>query len=90
VVRLDWTACEVDGFAFYKVLRSTTSESPSYLPWHDGTDVITTITDMGTTQQETSQPDAGHTAWFRAQGFSHTADGTVLLGQSAVVSVSVP
>ena len=89
-VALDWSACEVDGFAFYKVVRSTWNEDPSYLPWTDGSEVIAAIGEMGATQLETSAPESGQTAWFRVQCLGYAGDQKVLLGESDAVSVTVP
>ena len=87
---LDWSGCEVDGFAFYKVLRSTTNENPSYLPYHDGTEVVGVVSEIGTTQLEVWAPDGGVTAWYRVQCIGYHGDQKVLLGESAVVSVTTP
>ncbi len=89
-VRLDWSACEVDGFAFYKVVRSTTNEDPSYLPYHDGTDVVGVVSEAGATALEVWPPDGGGTAWYRVQCIGYHGDQKVLLGESAVVAVTVP
>lgn len=89
-VALDWSACNVDGFAFYKVVRSTWNEDPSYLPWTDGSEVIAAISEMGATQLETSAPESGETAWFRVQCLGYMGDQKVLLGESAAVAVTVP
>lgn len=89
-VALDWSACEVDGFAFYKVVRSDWNEDPSYLPWHDGSEVIAAIGEMGATQLETAGPEPGETAWFRVQCLGYFGDQKVLLGESAAVAVTVP
>lgn len=89
-VLLDWSACDVDGFAFYKVVRSTTNDDPSYLPFHDGTEVVAAIGEMGTTQLETWAPDGGATAWYRVQCIGYSGDQKVLLGESAVVAVTMP
>ncbi|HUG30716.1 MAG TPA: hypothetical protein VMQ65_09435 [Candidatus Limnocylindria bacterium] len=89
-VALDWSACEVDGFAFYKLVRSDWNEDPSYLPWHDGSEVIAAISEMGATQLETSAPDSGQTAWFRVQCLGYMGDQKVLLGESAAIAVTAP
>ncbi len=89
-VALDWSACDVDGFAFYKVVRSDWNEDPSYLPWTDGSEVIAAISEYGATQLETQAPEPGHTAWYRVQCLGYAGDQKVLLGESDAVSVTVP
>jgi hypothetical protein len=89
-VVLDWSACEVDGFSFYKVLRSTTNDDPSYLPHHDGTEVIGVVGEMGATELEVWAPDGGVRAWYRVQCIGYSGDQKVLLGESGVVTVSMP
>jgi hypothetical protein len=89
-VALGWSACEVDGFAFYKIVRSTWNEHPSYLPWTDGTEVIGVIEDMHVTQLLDGAPDPGQTAFYRVQCIGFSGDHKVLLGQSDVVSVTAP
>jgi hypothetical protein len=89
-ILLAWSACDVDGFAFYKVLRSTTNDDPSYLPFHDGTEVVAAIGEMGTTQLEVWAPDGGATAWYRVQCIGYSGDQKVLLGESAAAAVTMP
>jgi hypothetical protein len=89
-ILLDWSKCQVDGFAFYKVLASTTNDDPSYLPWHDGTEVVGVVGEMSQTALEVWAPDAGVTAWYRVQCIGYIGDYKVLLGESAVVAVEMP
>jgi hypothetical protein len=89
-VVLSWTACEVDGFAFYKVVRSTWNDDPSYLPWTDGTEVIGVVSERHATEWHDWAPEAGETAWYRVQCLGYDGDHKVLLGESAVVTVTMP
>jgi hypothetical protein len=89
-VVLTWDACEVDGFGFYKVVKSTWNDDPSYLPWTDGTQVIGVVESMSATEWHDWAPDAGHTAWYRVQCLGYVGDMKVLLGQTAVVAVTTP
>jgi hypothetical protein len=89
-VVLDWSACEVDGFVYYKVVGSTSTEDPSYLPWHDGTELLGVVSEQFATQLEVSAPESGQTAWYRVQCLGYVGDQKVLLGESAVVAVTVP
>lgn len=89
-VALSWSACEVDGFAFYKVVKSTWNENPSYLPWTDGTEIVDVVSEMHATELFDWAPDPGVTVWYRVQCLGYDGDHKVLLGQSAVVSVTAP
>lgn len=89
-VVLTWDACEVDGFGFYKVVKSTSNDNPSYLPWTDGTQVIGVVESMHATEWHDWAPDAGHTAWYRVQCLGYVDGMKVLLGQTAVVTVTTP
>ena len=89
-VVLDWSACEVDGFGFYKVLRSTWNEHPSYLPWNDGTEVIGVIESKDATEWLDAGGDSGQTVYYRVQCLGWIGGQKVLLGQTAVVAVTMP
>jgi hypothetical protein len=89
-VALSWSACEVDGFAFYKVVKSTWNENPSYLPWTDGTEIVAVVSEMHATELLDWAPDPGVTVWYRVQCLGYVGDHKVLLGQSPVVSVTAP
>lgn len=89
-VVLTWHACEVDGFAFYKVVKSTSNDNPSYLPWTDGTEVIGVVENMFATGWQDWAPDAGHTAYYRVQCIGYVGGAKVLLGETAVVTVTTP
>jgi hypothetical protein len=89
-VVLSWDACEVDGFGFYKVLRSTSTESPSYLPWHDGTEVIGVVEEVGATEWHDAAADPGQTVYYRVQCLGWVNGSKVLLGQTAVAAVTMP
>ena len=89
-VVLSWSACDVDGFAFYKVVRSTWNDDPSYFPWTEGTDVIGVVEGLRETEWHDGAPDAGHAAYYRVQCLGYVGDHKVLLGESNVVTVTTP
>ena len=89
-VVLGWSACEVDGFAFYKVVKSTWNEDPRYMPWTDGTEVIAAISDLHATEWHDWAPESGETAFYRVQCLGYVGDHKVVLGESAVVAVTTP
>lgn len=89
-VVLTWEACDVDGFAFYKVVRSDWNENPSYLPWTDGSEVIGVVEGQDETEWHDWAPDPGATAYYRVQCIGYHDGQKVLLGESAVVTVTMP
>ncbi len=89
-VKLAWSACNVDGFVYYKVVRSTTTENPSYFPWTDGTELIGVVSEVGATGWTDSAVESGQTIWYRIQCLGYVGDQKVLLGQSDVVAVTLP
>lgn len=89
-LNLSWSTCNVDGFAFYKVVKSTTNDNPSYVPLTDGSVVVATFTDKLAAKYVEWAPDAGQTAWYRVQCIGYQGDHQVLLGQTGVVTVTAP
>lgn len=89
-VALDWSKCDCEDFGFYKVVRSTTNDNPSYYPWTDGTEVIGVIEDKYETDMVDTGLEPGETAYYRVQCLGWVNGEKVLLGQSAVVEVTVP
>ncbi len=89
-VVLTWSVCEVDGFAFYKVVRSDWNDNPSYLPWTEGSEVIGVVSGMYDTEWHDGAPESGETAWYRVQCIGYEGDQKVLLGESAVTAVTMP
>jgi hypothetical protein len=89
-VVLQWQACTSDVFAFYKVVRSFTNPNPSYLPGADGTQVIGVIENAGTTQLTDGDVASGQTIYYRVQAIGYWNGGKTLLGQTAVIAVTIP
>jgi hypothetical protein len=89
-VILSWGACAVDGFVYYKVVRSLTTDKPSYLPWTDGTELIGVIENSGSTQFVDANIASGQTIYYRIQCLGKWNGTKVLLGQTAVVAVTIP
>jgi hypothetical protein len=89
-VVLSWGTCGVDGFGFYKVLRSTWNENPSYLPWTDGTEVIGVVENKYATEWHDAGGDPGQTVYYRVQCLGWINGSKVLLGETAVVAVTMP
>ena len=89
-VVLNWQASASDGFAFYKVVRSTWNEHPSYLPYVDGTEVIGVIENQATNQLTDVSVTSGQTIYYRVQAIGYWNGSKVLLGQTAVIAVTIP
>jgi hypothetical protein len=85
-VALHWQACTSDLFVFYKVVRSP-NPNPSYLPGTDGSQVIAVIENAANTSW-VDGADAG-TWYYRVQAIGYHGGSKVLLGQTAVLSVTV-
>jgi hypothetical protein len=86
-VALDWTACKSSGLVYYKVVRSAQS-NPSYLPWTDGSVVIAVVGPDGATAH-VDHVDGG-TWYYRVQAIGSVDGAKKVLGQTAVVPVTVP
>ncbi len=88
-VLLDWESCASDGFVYYKVVRSQSS-NPSYLPWTDGTQLIAVIENAGNSAFEDGEVASGQTWFYRVQAIGRWNDQKVVLGQTRVIEVTVP
>jgi hypothetical protein len=82
-VELAWQACEADGFAAYKVVRSTTHADPRY-PLNDGSELIAVIGDPAETWYTDGPVPAGETWTYRVVA---KGEGGILC-QSPAVSVT--
>jgi hypothetical protein len=89
-VQLAWDACKLDGFTYYKVVRSTTTDNPSYFPWTDGTELIAVLGEPGATAWTDEDVASGETLWYRVQCIGYLDGAKVLLGQTDVVAVTMP
>jgi hypothetical protein len=89
-VVLSWGACAVDNFVYYKVVRSLTTDNPSYFPWTDGTELISVIENSANTQFVDTNIASGQTIYYRIQCLGKWNGTKVLLGQTAVVAVTIP
>lgn len=88
-VVLNWQTSASDGFAFYKVVRSTWNEHPSYLPYVDGSEVIGVIENRATNHVTDSSVTSGQTIYYRVQAIGMWNGSKVLLGQTAVIAVTI-
>ena len=84
---LHWEACGGELFHYYKVVRSR-FENPSYLPGTDGSEVLAVIENPANTVW-VDGVDEGGTSYYRIQSIGVIDGQKVLLGQTAVKSVTV-
>jgi hypothetical protein len=87
---LHWSAAAGNGFTYYKVVRSMTTDNPSYLPWTDGTELIAVIENGAVTGYTDGAVESGQTWTYRIQSIGYIGGQKVLLGQTEAVSVTVP
>jgi hypothetical protein len=89
-VVLHWEGCSSDVFAFYKVVRSFTNQNPSYLPGTDGSQVIGVIENRNVTQLTDGAVESGDTIYYRVQAIGYWYGQKILLGQTTVITVTIP
>ena len=88
-VVLHWQECTSGAFSFYKVVRSM-NENPSYLPYTDGTQVIGVIENHSVTGLTDGDVASGQTWYYRVQAIGYWNGQKVVLGQTAVIAVTIP
>ncbi|OGO58243.1 MAG: hypothetical protein A2V85_14960 [Chloroflexi bacterium RBG_16_72_14] len=88
-VLLDWESCTSDAFVYYKVVRSH-NPNPSYLPWTEGTELISVIESAGNSAFEDSDVASGQTWYYRVQAIGKWNGEKVVLGQTPVIEVTIP
>jgi len=88
-VVLHWEDCTSETFSFYKVVRSM-NPNPSYLPYTDGTQVIGVIDNHSVTGLTDSDVASGQTWYYRVQSIGYWNGQKVVLGQTAVIAVTIP
>jgi hypothetical protein len=89
-VALTWQQCTSGAFHWYKIVRSTTTTNPSYLPSTDGTQLIGVIENAETTHFVDGTAPSGQTVYYRVQCLGYWNGQVVLLGQTAVSAVATP
>jgi len=87
-VRLDWSACDPERFAYYKVVRST-DEKVTW-PKGDNDTLIAAIEDPASSAWTDSKPTLGRKLWYRVFGLVEV-DGSLVVGCiSNIAGVTVP
>lgn len=87
-VFIDWSACEVDGGDYYKVVRSKDSK----VTWPAGDDdAVVAVTEVGgaTKAWDESAP-ASKTLWYRVFCVRATEDGYTVLSATGTKSIETP
>jgi hypothetical protein len=87
-VLIDWSACELDGADYYKVVRS--SDPTVKWPSGDNDEVVTAVEVGGTTKAWDKHAPAGKKAWYRVFCVRHTDDGYKVLTSSEARSIKTP
>lgn len=87
-VALGWTACSADGFAYYKVVRSTDGK----VTWPEGDNdtLVAAIGDRSTTTAKDAKAPAGVELWYKVFGVANVDGKLVVRCLSTLVSVTVP
>ena len=88
-VALEWGTCSSEAFAGYKIVRSAT-ENPSYLPATDGSVVLENRESATFTTFTDTSVEPGQTWFYRIQCIGWMNDHKILLGQTDVLSVTLP
>ena len=88
-VQLAWEACGSEGFVYYKVVRSQ-NPNPSYLPWTDGTELIGVIGDPSSNGYSDGDVASGQTWYYRIQALAWWNGQKIVVGQTAVIEVTIP
>ena len=79
-----------DGFTYYKVVRSMTTDNPSYYPGTDGTELIGVIENAGVTSFGDTNVASGQTWYYRVQSIGYLGGQKVLLGETLAIAVTIP
>ena len=87
-VRVDWGACETDGFRYYKVVRSF-DEKPTW-PLGDGDKLVAAIEDPAKTALADGDLPLGKKLFYRVFALATRGDGVVIVCQSPVRGVAIP
>ncbi len=86
-IALDWQACNANGFAYYKVVRSQTNPYPTY-PLNDGAQLVAVIENAGVSNLVDHDVAAGQTWHYRVLCFGYSGDTKVLRGITPVRTVT--
>jgi hypothetical protein len=88
-VAIHWGTCSNDHFVAYKVIRSAGS-NPSYLPATDGSVVVAVRESAAVTTFTDPNVEPGQTWHYRVQCIGWMNDHKILLGETDVVTVTLP
>lgn len=87
-VLVDWSACDVAGADYYKVVRST--DSTVNWPKGDNDELIAAVEIGGATKAWDGDAKSGQKAWYRAFCVRRTDDGYKVLAASEARAIVAP
>jgi hypothetical protein len=87
-VKVDWSACDVDGFRYYKVVRSA-DERPTW-PLGEGDKLIAAVEDAATTVIADGELPLGTKLFYRVFALAERDGGMHVACQSPVRGLAVP
>ena len=87
-VKVAWSACDPDGFRYYKVVRSS-DEHPTW-PLGDGDKLVAAIEDSGTTTASNGDLPLGKKLFYRVFAVVQRGDKLVVACQSPVRGIAIP
>lgn len=87
-IKIKWSACEVDGADYYKVVRST--DSTVKWPAGDNDEVIAVVEVGGTPKAWDEHAPAGKKVWYRVFCVRSTDDGYKVVAASETGSIVAP
>ena len=87
-VRLDWSACEVDGFAAWRVVRSTDAGATFPLGEHDS--LIVALEDQGVTAYTDTSAPKGKKLWYAVVGLAGEGDARYIACKSPSRAIATP
>jgi hypothetical protein len=85
---LEWSACEADGFDYYKVVRS--KDSTVRFPAGDNDAVVAAVGADGKRAFYDKEAPGGKTLWYRVFCVDKSESGYRILGASAAKAVETP
>jgi hypothetical protein len=87
-VKIGWSPCDVDGFAYYKVIRST--DEPATWPLGSGDTLVAAIADPSAVMAADGGAPAGKTVFYRVIALAERDGSLVAACASASQAIAIP